>query len=314
MSRPRGYARWDPKPDTLRLVGQVGEVLDEYREHLPLTVRQVFYRLVGAFGYAKTEQAYSRLCEHVVRARRAGMIPFSSIRDDGTASLGGDYGYAGPEEFWQAVKRSADGYSRLRSEGQPQRIELWCEAKGMAPQLARVGRDYGVPVYSTGGFASLTVNYEIAERALAAEVPTVFLHVGDFDPSGESIFDAMTEDAEKFVMQGLVSREGRKEMTVGEIRALDGPQLRPERVALTAEQVEEHALETAPPKRSDTRSRNWIGETCQAEAMPPDLLAEIVRDAIERHVDLDRMEEVERKADEERIELRRRLADAIGDE
>ena len=44
-TRPRGFADWNPRPDTLALVGQVQAVLDEYREHLPLTVRQVFYRL-----------------------------------------------------------------------------------------------------------------------------------------------------------------------------------------------------------------------------------------------------------------------------
>ena len=50
---------------------------------LPLTVRQIFYRLVGAHGYDKTEQAYARLGEHLNRARRAGLIEFDAIRDDG---------------------------------------------------------------------------------------------------------------------------------------------------------------------------------------------------------------------------------------
>lgn len=33
-TRPRGFADWNPRPDTLALVGQVQSVLDEYREHL----------------------------------------------------------------------------------------------------------------------------------------------------------------------------------------------------------------------------------------------------------------------------------------
>jgi hypothetical protein len=61
MSRVRGYAPWRPQAKTLALVDQVREVLDEYRDHLPLTVRQVFYRLVGRYGYDKTEAAYQRL-------------------------------------------------------------------------------------------------------------------------------------------------------------------------------------------------------------------------------------------------------------
>lgn len=40
----------------------------------PLTVRQIFYRLVGTAGYDKAELAYDRLCVHLVKARRAGII------------------------------------------------------------------------------------------------------------------------------------------------------------------------------------------------------------------------------------------------
>lgn len=70
--RPRGYADWRPQRKTQVILDQVAAVLDEYADYLPLTVRQIFYRLVGAYGYEKTERAYARLCEYLVRARRAG--------------------------------------------------------------------------------------------------------------------------------------------------------------------------------------------------------------------------------------------------
>lgn len=79
------------------------------------------------------------------------------------------------------------------------------------------------------------------------------------------------------------------------------------RVALTADQVDEHDLPTAPPKASDTRSVSWVGETCQLEAMPPDLLADTVREAIEEHLDLALLETTQ---DEERAE-RRELRDEL---
>lgn len=44
--RPRGYADWRPQAATKALLGDVEDVLDRYREHLPLTIRQVFYALV----------------------------------------------------------------------------------------------------------------------------------------------------------------------------------------------------------------------------------------------------------------------------
>jgi hypothetical protein len=180
------------------LLDQVAAVLEEYEEQLPLTVRQIFYRLVGAYGFEKTEQAYGRLCQHLVRARRARLIPFEAIRDDGVASISSAF-YGSPEDFWDDTGRRIRAYRRDRQTGQEEYLELWCEAAGMAPQLATVADTYSVPVFSAGGFASLTAVRQIAERALDRLVPTVILHVGDFDPSGESIFESMVEDARAFV-------------------------------------------------------------------------------------------------------------------
>jgi len=297
MSRPKGFADWNPNAETLALIGQVQEVLEEYHAQLPMTARQIFYRLVGAYNYSKTERAYKNLCEKLVRARRAQMIPFGHIRDDGVSEEGGDWGYASPAEFMEGLKESGRSYYRRTREGQDYRIELWCEAGGMVPQLARVAEPFGVGVYSTGGFSSVTVTYDIAQRALADDLPTVLLHVGDFDPSGESIFEAMTEDALSFYVGQ--SGGGRLADFEEEFRAV--------RVALTREQVAEHQLPTAPAKSTDSRSRNWLDETCQAEAMPPDLLASTVRDALAEWTDMTQLEAVKEQADAERETIIERL-------
>jgi hypothetical protein len=300
MARPRGYAEWKPNEDSLRLVGQIQEILDEYRAQLPMTARQIFYRLVGAFDYDKTERAYSNLCEKLVRARRAQMISFADIRDDGTVEHAAGGGYGGPGDFWHELKESGQWYRRPAREGQEYRIELWCEAAGMAPQLARVAEPYGVPVYSTGGFSSVTVTHEIGERVTAAELPTIFLHVGDFDPSGESIFDAIAGDALHFVAG----------MNGGGLLKDHVDRFRARRVALTEDQVTEHDLPTAPAKRSDSRSVNWDAETCQLEALPPDDLAEIIREAIEEWTDLDQLRAIEQQGEDERDLIIAKLEEA----
>ena len=62
--RPRGFITgWTPRPDTCALLDQVRAILREYDAHLPLTLRQIFYRLVGVHDYEKTERAYDRLGE-----------------------------------------------------------------------------------------------------------------------------------------------------------------------------------------------------------------------------------------------------------
>lgn len=162
----------------------------------------------------------------------------------------------------------------------------------MLPQLARVADEYSVPVFSAGGFASLTAVRLIASRALEREVPTVLLHVGDLDPSGESIFEAMVTDAAAFVEAD---------------RQIMPQRIEPVRVALTVEQVEHHNLPTAPAKASDQRSKNWRGETCQLEALAPDDLATIVENAIVSRVDIDRLVDEVETEHADRAELWRGL-------
>lgn len=285
--RPRGYADWRPQAKTRALLADVEDVLEEYREHLPLSVRQIFYRLVATAGYPKTENAYARLAEHLVRARRARLIDFDDIRDDGIVTVAQEH-YSSPGDFWDATARRMRGYRRDRQAGQPCYIELWCEAAGMLPQLARIAEPYSVPVYSAGGYNSVTANREVAERALRRDGLTVLLHVGDLDPSGESIFQAMSADVAAFVQTD---------------RTLHTQSVAAERVALTRDQVDEHELPTAPAKVSDGRSRHWLGETCQLEALAPDILAEIVNHAIAGLRDLDRLERTRSEEHVDRAEL-----------
>jgi hypothetical protein len=87
MTRPRGFmAGWNPRPASVALIEKTRAVLADYAAQLPLTIRQIFYRLVGADGYEKTEQAYKRLGELLNKARRARLIDMDAIRDDGFSS------------------------------------------------------------------------------------------------------------------------------------------------------------------------------------------------------------------------------------
>ena len=52
---------------------------------------------------------------------------------------------------------------------------------------------------------------------------------------------------------------------------------------MTPEQIAAYDLPTAPPKPTDRRA--FAGQTCQAEALAPDVLARILRDAIEARID-----------------------------
>jgi len=80
-----------------------------------------FYRLVGAHGYEKTEQAYERLGEHLNRARRAHIISMDAIRDDGGTIIK-PHCWSSAKEFLETFRGAARRFTLDRSVGQKTRL------------------------------------------------------------------------------------------------------------------------------------------------------------------------------------------------
>jgi hypothetical protein len=261
--RPKGYAPWRPHKKTTRLILQVQEILEEYRNYLPITARQIFYRLVGVYGYPKTEAKYDALAEVLVRARRAKMIPFEHIRDDGISVMDHPH-YADEITFYKHIHEKGKAYKRDKLARQKVDMRVYCEAAGMM---------------RCSGFDSLSGKYELKEAPWRAYTyrgrRTAILHLGNYDPSGESIFnDGLVEDIYAFLAKDVSHKEPHEVATF-------------ERVALTADQVERFNLPTEPPKATDSRTKNWQGEAaCQLEALPPDVLAGLLDGTIKTHLNL----------------------------
>ena len=295
----RGFIDWNPRGEVRERLELILRILAEYAAYLPLTMRQVFYRAVGQFGYDKSEQAYKRLLYCAVKARRAGLLNFDHVRDDGV-TVEEPNGFESVAAFENAIRSAAKRYSRQRPSGQERRIVLLCEAAGMVPQMARVAHEYGVEVRSSGGYDSVTAKYELATHIIDLNCPVVLLHLGDLDPSGEDIFSNLKEDVGAFVKQMSMEDHGdgnghwrNSNATVDALR-----------VAVTRAQADAMQLPSAPAKASDSRSKNFDGETVQCEAIPPDVLDGIVRDAITSRLDMAAFEEnlARERQERERIE------------
>jgi hypothetical protein len=284
-TRARGFVPWNPQPKTRELLEQVQAVLDEYADYLPLTIRQIYYRLVGAHGYPKTQQAYENLGEHLNSARRARMIDMDVIRDDGGAILKPTI-WESAEEFLNDMRDWAEDFRLDRTQGQKTRIVVMCEAAGMAPQLEQVADPFGITVMSSGGYDSLTEKHRFAKELADQDRQTEVLHIGDHDPSGAHMFLALLEDVEAFA------------------RELGG-NAKFSRLAVTPEQIARYRLPTAPANKDDKRA--FHGQTCQAEALAPDDLAAILRTAIEQRLDRRAYDRVLRRERQVRRELLARL-------
>jgi hypothetical protein len=266
--RDRGFIEWRPQKRSLELLGKVETIIAAYDQ--ALTLRQIFYRLVARYNYPKSEiskktgqandQPYARLGDLVAKARRARRIAMAAIRDD-TSTRFEPITYAGIEDFLAATRARVEHFRLDRQKGQRRRLVVICEAAGMAPQLYYgVTERYGIPVLPSGGFDSLTEKHSDAEEWSVHEQPTTVLHIGDYDESGETMFDVLNEDIGAFAANYR-----------GDVEFV--------RVAVTPDQMRQLALPSAPPNPNDKRGRG-ITETWQAEALDPNDLARILEDAI----------------------------------
>jgi hypothetical protein len=120
------------KAEIQRLEQQLYDLLESIH---PMTVRQVFYRMVVAELIAKEEKEYhNTICRLLVRMRRRGDLPFDWISDN-TRWMRKPRTYSSME---QALKDTARAYRRALWDEQDVYVEIWTE-KGRPGRCAAGG-------------------------------------------------------------------------------------------------------------------------------------------------------------------------------
>jgi hypothetical protein len=293
---PRGFMpNWKPQKGGRQImIDRIQEILEEYKDYLPLTGRQIYYRILGKYGLEKGEDLSANVLKVLNFARRSERVPFSAIRDDGFTDEDAP-GWDSKESLIKALEHLAENFELKGNTAQPHYVELWCEAAGMVPQLVRVAHDYGVPVRSCGGFDSLSVKHDFVQQVLGREQPTMVLQCGDLDPSGVSILDSFASDISQFVAD---YKERAHPFYISRSSISGEPAIEFKRVLVRPEHETMHDLiREAKPESPKTPGVGVCPEThkrynppfdytIRAEAFAPDVLAEVVRAAIEDVIDL----------------------------
>lgn len=245
-----------------QLDAQIVEVLADDN---PQTVRHIFYRMTDPRlpePVGKTEQGYKQIVARCVALRRNGRVPYAWISDSTRSgvhvSTWADPGSVLHDAAWSY---RTDPWSDVASH-----VEVWCESRSIAGVVTRLCDELAVSLYAAGGFSSLSLPYEAAERIKAKgyahfEDPVHVLYIGDFDPAGMLIPDSIEEE-----LKGHLNHE-----------------VLFDRIAITEEQIAEHDLPTKPRKAGELR-RQDIKETVEAEAMPAAVLRDLLREAVLQHL------------------------------
>lgn len=251
------------------------------KEDAPMTVRQVFYRLVSEGVISKTENEYkTTVCRLLAKMRRSGEMPFSWIADN-TRWMRKPRTYSSLESM---LRNTAEAYRRAVWDNQDAYVEIWLEKDALAGVLMEETAAWDVPLMVVRGFSSLSFLYSAAETIAEAGKPAYLYYFGDYDPSGLVIPRKIEEDLRTFAPDAEIHFE---------------------RVAVTHAQIKELNLPTRPTKRSDSRSKNFKGESVEVDAIPSRKLREIVRDCITRHIDEREYEVLKAAEASERASLKR---------
>ncbi len=260
------YAPRAVKTRSRRSKAEIQAICDAIYEVLksdnPQSVRHVFYRLCSP-PYdlvPKDEAGYNTIKRKLLDLRQSGDVPWGWV-SDGTRWRHQQDSYDSPAE---ALRATAEFYRRDLWRRTPVYVEVWCESDSIAGVLREETDRYNVPLMISRGFSSVTYLHHAAEEIARQGRPAYLYYVGDWDPSGKLIPEHIEATIKEFAPAADINFH---------------------RLLVTPQQIQAWGLPTKPPKKT-THSRGFKGGTVEAEAIPASKARQLLRDAIEQHLDL----------------------------
>lgn len=268
------------------------QILDELADDHPQSVRHVFYRMTDPRlpePVEKSERGYRHVQSRCVKLRRTGRLAYGWLSD---ATRRGYFTttFSGRADF---IRRMAGLYRADLWADAETRCEVWVESRSIAGVIQGLCSDLAVDLYPAGGFSSITFAHDAAQ-SINDEFDNdgrgvAIYYIGDYDPAGVLIDVALERELRLHLDTGVP--------------------LTFERLGITREQVEAYDLPTKPRKAGDRRALH-IAYTVEAEAMPANILRDLLRERIESLLP-ERALEVAKVAEASEREGLRRLADVL---
>jgi hypothetical protein len=248
-----------------------------------MTVRQVFYQATVRGLVPKDEtRGYRVVQRRLVQLREEGHVPYGWITDNARMVRG----MSRYRDLGAFANEVSELYRRDYWARSSERVEIWLEKDALAGVLYPVVvQEWGLDLFVTRGFASISYLEAAAEQTRHDGRPTHVYVLTDLDPSGV--------DIARKVGQELKQRARGVPVTVT-------------RLAVTPEQVQAMRLPTRPTKKTDARAKEFERKygtgSVELDAIPPATLRRMVSDAIAQHADvaeirrLKQVEELEKQS------------------
>jgi hypothetical protein len=267
----------------LKLAEAAGETL---KAEKPMTLRQLFYRLISAGVLSNTPREYNRLGAILTRLREAGEVDRRWVVDHVRNTLKPS-SWSGLADFGEAVR---DSYRKDFWASLPDYVEIFVEKDAIAGTIQPVTYQYDVPLRVCRGYSSVSFAGEIADDWAEIDKPVFAYYLGDFDPSGFDLERDLREKLARYSGRPVVRRES----LMNSVAAPCPTTVCWQRLAILEEDFDAHGLIRLPVKEGDRRAKAFIrehgGRCAEVDALPPNDLRDRVRQAIEGHIDAARWE------------------------
>jgi hypothetical protein len=274
------------------LVLAATEILERER---PMTLRQLYYRLISAGVLHNDQKEYKRLGNVMTRLREDGRVPRTWIVDHVRSTLKPS-SWTGLADFADTVR---DAYRKDFWASLPHHVEVFVEKDAVAGTIQPVTAEYDIALRVCRGYSSVSFAGEIADLWAKIKKPIFAYYVGDFDPSGFDLERDLREKLERYSGNKTVNHSGKPgwEWLDNDFGALGSHWnigifnrwILWSRLAIRETDFEEHDLIALPVKHTDNRAKSFIerhGRRCaEVDALPPSELRRRVEQAILSHVD-----------------------------
>lgn len=269
-----------------RILAAANHIIEEYQDKgFKLTLRQLYYQFVARDLLPNTIRSYKKLGNIVNDGRLAGYLDWDAI-EDRTRNL---VGWRDDESVEDALLRLSSSFSLEHWDDQEYYVEVWVEKEALAGIFEDVCGRHRIPFFACRGYVSQSeMRAAAVERFIAMEnggKQTVILHFGDHDPSGID----MTRDI-----------EDRMELFGSSVQVI--------RKALNMDQVDEYNPPPNPAKTTDARFAEYLrmygSRSWELDALDPEVLSGLVRDAFGDYVDLSLWDASRERQAEGRRQLR----------
>ena len=268
---------------SLELLDKIKIILEDYNQRgIRVTLRQLYYQLVGAGFIPNNDKQYKKLSGLLTKARYSGLVSWEAIEDRGrNPNIPNTF-----KDVSELLKIAAESYALDRWQEQEYYVEVWTEKDALSSIIVPITRKYQVPMVVNRGFSSASSMYESAQRFLEhSDKKIILLYLGDHDPSGLD----MDRD-----IQARLNEFG---VSVEVIR-----------IGLTYEQVQQYNPPENPTKIKDVRAKEYIkkyGYSCwEVDALKTEVTQQLIEENILKYLDLDKYRQVQEQEQKDLEELK----------